>query len=58
MVICGGPVGWGQLRCLARLTCHFGILRLMRCGLARRRRAGLSRLQSSTIAWRQPWSVV
>jgi hypothetical protein len=57
MVAIGDPVGWGQSACRARLTCHLGILRLMTLGLDRCRRAGLSRRQSSRMAWRQPWSV-
>jgi hypothetical protein len=43
MVAVGGPVGWIQSACHERLTCHLGILRLMTCGLDRRRRIGLSR---------------
>jgi hypothetical protein len=51
--VVGGPVGCGQSRCRARLTCHRGILRLISRGLERSRRAGLSRRQSWTIAWAQ-----
>jgi hypothetical protein len=54
IVVRGGPVGWGQVLCRARLTCHLTYLRLMSRGLLRCRRAGLSRRQSSTMAWRQP----
>ena len=57
MVAVGGPVGWGQLLCRARLTCHLTYLRLTRRGLERCRRAGLSRRQSSQIACLHPWSV-
>lgn len=57
MVVVGGPVGWGQSRWRARLTCHLTYLRFTTRGLLRGRRAGLSRRQSSTMAWRQPWSV-
>ena len=57
MVAVGAPVGCGQSRCRARLTCHLTYLRLTRRGLERWRRAGLSRRQSSQIARLQPWSV-
>lgn len=57
MVASGGPVGWGQLWCRARLTCHLGILRLMSRGLARSRRLGLSRPQSWAMACWRAWSV-
>ncbi len=57
MVATGGPVGWGQARWQARLTCHLTYLRFTSRGLDRWRRAGLSRRQSSTMAWRQPSSV-
>lgn len=57
IVAMGGPVGWGQVWCRARLTCHLTYLRLMSRGLLRCRRAGLSRRQSNTMAWRQPWSL-
>jgi hypothetical protein len=50
MVAAGGPVGWGQSAWWARLTCHLGILRLIRRGLVRRRRRGLSRWQSWAMA--------
>jgi hypothetical protein len=49
-VMVGGPSGWGQWRWRARLTCHLGILRLMRRGLERWRRMGLRRAQSSAMA--------
>ncbi len=35
MIGTGGWLGWGQLACRARLTCHLGILRLIRRGLER-----------------------
>ena len=35
-----GSSGWGQSAWWARLTCHFGILRLITRGEARLRRAG------------------
>lgn len=55
MVVMGGPVlGWGQSRCLSRLTCHLGILRLISLGLLRRRRIGLSRASSNLIAVAHP----
>jgi hypothetical protein len=57
MVASGVWVGCGQSWCRARLMCHLTYLRLIRRGLARGRRVGLSRRQSSTMAWRQPWSV-
>ena len=50
MVAVGGPVGWGQSRWWARLTCHLTYLRFTSLGLERCRRAGLSRRQSSTMA--------
>lgn len=50
MVGVGGLVGWGQLVCRARLTCHLGILRLIRRGLARSRRFGFNRRQTSMSA--------
>ena len=53
----GGRVGDGHSRCRARLTCHLTYLRLISRGLDRCRRVGLSRRQSSQMAWRQPWSV-
>ena len=31
----GGPVGWGQFRWCARLTCHLTYLRLTSLGLDR-----------------------
>jgi hypothetical protein len=57
MVGVGGPVGCGQARCRARLTCHLTYLRLVSRGLERRRRAGLSRRHSRVRAWRHPWSL-
>ena len=56
MVAVSGPVGWGQLLCRARLTCHLTYLRLISRGFDRDRRAGLSRWQSSLMACRQPCS--
>jgi hypothetical protein len=53
MVALGGPVGWIQSACHERLTCHLGILRLMTCGLDRRRRMGLSRWRRWMMARRQ-----
>lgn len=50
----GVPVGWGQWRWRARLTCHLGILRLMSRGLERSRRLGLRRRHSRMIARAQP----
>ena len=47
---CDGCCGCGQAAWWARLTCHFGILRLMTRGAVRWRRAGLSRLMSR---WRK-----
>lgn len=58
MLVVGGPLGWGQLACRDRLTCHRGILRLIRRGFDRRRRTGLSRRHSKITACAQPWSVV
>jgi len=42
--------GWGQCAWCARLTCHFGILRLITRGADRDRRIGLrrSRMRRST----------
>src|SRR5579872_4354843 len=52
----GCRVGCGQLRCSGRLTCQPGILRLMRRGLARRRRWGSGSARISLIAcW---WAAV
>ena len=58
MIGMGGLAGCGQLACLARLTCHLGILRLIRPGLDRSRRIGFSRWQTKTSAWAQPWSLL
>ncbi len=58
IVATGGPVGWGQSRWRTRLTCHLTYLRFTTRGLLRFRRVGLRRRQSSTRAWRQPWSPV
>jgi hypothetical protein len=52
--VTGGPVGWGQSVWRARLTCHLGILRLMRRGFERSRRAGLIRRHSRATARAQP----
>jgi len=58
MIGVGGLVGWGQRACRARLTCHLGILRLIRRGLERSRRFGFNRRQTSTSAWAQPRSLL
>ena len=58
MIGMGGVAGWGQWACRARLTCHLGILRLIRRGLDRSRRFGFSRRQTRTSAWAQPWSLL
>ena len=50
MVVTGGPVGWGQSACRARLTCHLGIFRLINRGHDRSRRTGLRRAQIMAIA--------
>jgi len=59
MVACGGCSGWGRWAWAARLTCHFGILRLITRGADRHRRIGLrrSRMRRSTAcqcAWAVP----
>jgi hypothetical protein len=53
MIGVAGFLGWGQSACLARLTCHLGILGLIRRGLDRSRRFGFSRWQIRTSAWAQ-----
>jgi hypothetical protein len=58
MIGVGGLLGCGQSACLARLTCHLGILRLIRRGLDRSRRFGFSRWQMGTSAWAQPRSLL
>ena len=45
-----GLVGWGQLRCSARFTAQLLILRLMTCGLERRR-SGSGWARISVIAY-------
>ena len=55
-MVTGGPVGRGQLRCRARLTCHLTYLRLITLGFDRGLRIGLSRWQSRMMACRQPCS--
>jgi hypothetical protein len=48
MTSLAGLVGWGRSRCSARLTAQLLILRLMTCGLERRRRSpsGLARISA------------
>src|ERR1700730_2206271 len=46
----GARVGWGQVGCCGPLTCQQGALRLMRRGLARRRRSGSGSSRISLIA--------
>ena len=53
MVVLGGLSGWGQSVWRARLTCHFGILRLISRGLERSRRTGFRRRHNRTKAWVQ-----
>lgn len=43
-------MGWGWSVCLARLTCHLGIFRLITRGAARKRRGGFSRCKRREIA--------
>ena len=47
-------LGWGQAAWCERLTCHFGILRLMTRGAERGRRAGVSRLSNRRRNDNQP----
>jgi hypothetical protein len=50
MTSLAGLVGWGQLRCSARLTAQLLILRLMTCGLERSRRSPNGWARISVIA--------
>lgn len=50
MVSLACMVGWGQLRCLGRLTGQLDILRLMTRGFLRGRRSGSGSARISVIA--------
>jgi hypothetical protein len=50
MLSSAGLVGLGGWRCSVRLTGHLDILRLITCGLERRRRSGSGWARISVIA--------